>query len=275
MRLYCLLSVVALSGCTTLGPTPSDDPKEIADLSQIIACKIKTAFNQLPKTERDNFKGWYATYQIKRTTTDISSAGANPLAWITPARVDKLVIGGNADVGRTGFRNGKAEFSIAVQGADLCEQQNAKLRVTPSDFKLEEWVAQVGRAKPTPDKFEYSVSVEVEAGVGVGPEFENGRGVASGNLSFRRKTNRTVDFAFAYRPDPQPLKVIIVSDRRQKAVDTIVPRSRDLKNKSPGARPEMPTPPIQRVPQSVIIQNRQSIMGLELDRLSPFGLEGR
>ncbi|MGV2165116.1 hypothetical protein ACQZ40_01950 [Agrobacterium sp. 16-172Ci] len=270
MRVYFLISILGLTGCTTVSPTPSDNPKEIAELSKIVSCRIESAFSKLPDSEKNKFSGWVATYQIKQTTTDVASAGVNPLTWITPARVDKFLVVGDAGASQTAFRNGKAEFSVPVQGAQSCVGANEKLRVTPSDFHLDAWVSQVGRAEPPPQKFDYSVTVEVEASAGIGPDFANGRATATGGLSFKRTTNRTVDFAFASQPNTQPTEVVIVEDRRQKSIDKVVPRS----GKRQGRSTETP-PSSQKIPQSVILQNRQSIMGLELDRISPFGLQNR
>lgn len=271
--------VFSLSGCTSLLSRPVSDADEVAALSDIIQCEIIDAFEALPRAQKAKFKDWGATYLITQNVKNTATAGLNPLRWVTPARVDKFLLSGNADAARETFRNGKVEFSVPVFSSKptICKKpRTSAIEVNLKDFKLRDWTRQVSAAEALPNSFNYSVTVQVTTGVGVAPSFANGRGVADGSLAYKHVTVMTIDFGFSRPPkDPKPLRVVVVSDERisKPTSDGLVPRRKSLGGKLNQTK-ETPAE-TQNVPESVIIQNRQSIQGLQLDRISPFGLYDR
>ncbi|UDF29728.1 UNVERIFIED_ORG: hypothetical protein LHK14_19830 [Roseateles sp. XES5] len=267
-KLIGLVGGMTLAGCTTLPELVEDDPRWVAGLSNIIQCEIYTVFSALPEEEKLDFMRWGATYTISQNAEDVAAADLNPLRWVTPARVDKFWLTGKADISRKAYRNGKAEFSVPLAYLDekVCETaKQEKLKADPREFRLAEWVEQVSKATVVPRSFSYSVTVTVVGGAGLTPSFANGRAVADAALSYKRTTLKTIDFAFSGLPrDPAPTKVIIVGDAR-KAGDKITVRS---KGKGKGKAKVS-----SEVPESIILQNRQAIQGLQLDRVSPYGLD--
>lgn len=251
------IAAIMLSGCTTLPKLAEEDPEWVSALSNAIQCEVYTVFSNLPKEERAKFAKWGATYSITQSAEDGAAAGIAPLGWITPARVDKFLLSGSANASRRANRQGGAEFSVSVDanGDKACaETKGSRVKIDPKELKLKDWVEQVAKASATPNGFTYSVTIDAVGGVGVAPSFANGRAFIDGSLSYARATKKVVDFGFAGpKGKPEPLEVVIVERKRAGGAGT-------------GTN---------GVSQSIIQQNRQAIQGLQLDRISPFGLLDR
>lgn len=268
--IYCA-AVLLLSGCTTLPAMPDgDDAQSIIQLADIVQCEILTTFKQAKEKTKLDFSKWGATYVITQNTTETDNAHVDPLTWLAPAGVTKLLYASDAKREREAYRNGKVEYSVPVvdDKSQACERVGSykNIRVEPRDFRLSEWVERIshGENYGRIDKFSYSVRVQVTTKLGIGSEFEDGKWTAIGAVSRNRETVKTVDFAFAQRLEEKPVEVVIVDVKTPRQLETIVP------GQGPATGPaeqKGPSP----VPQSIIRQNQQSIQGLQLDRVSPTG----
>ncbi|MFK0273657.1 hypothetical protein ACIQUG_08275 [Ensifer sp. NPDC090286] len=248
------MSAIVLSGCNTLPTLPESEPESIAKLSGIIQCEIQTTFAN-NKAAASKFEHWTATYIITQYTTDNAGVGVNPITWLAPVGVDKLLYSANLDVARESYRNGKVEYSFNLDSdRKSCEKSASytNIKVDPSDFRLKEWVSQMSNDDTPMNNFSYSVRVQVTTAAGVGSEFENGKWTAAGGAVGSRVAVKTVDFAFTPPPPEQkPMEVTIVSQKAKGRVRR-------------GA-----------VPLFNILENRSIIQGQQLDRVSPNGILDR
>jgi len=277
-----LLATLAaiLAGCSSIPDLPNDEPASLANLADKIECEIYRAYKSAAKPSDIDFSKWAVVYTITQNATDTAAVGFDPLSWLSPARVDKLVYSGSANLEREAYRNGKAEYSVFVANTSekTCEPDPAVplVKVFPADFKLRDWVNQVAlaRNKDQLSSFSYSVRVQVTTGGGIGPDFEDGKWTAKAGVSAKRMTVNTVDFAFLPIPEkPKPQQVIVVAPIPQAPKDkagpeTLVPKKRVLKKPS---ATELPA----RVPEYLIERSRGITQGQQLDRVTPDGILDR
>ncbi|MGV1766078.1 hypothetical protein [Rhizobium rhizogenes] len=239
---------------------PDDEPGDLAAISDAIRCEIGKAYLEAPQAA-PKFADWYATYEITRLGESSVSVGADPLEWLIPAKLDKLVLGANAGVGAKSSRNGKAKFSVklAEGDPDACARVSSqnKIKLDATKLKIHEWLEQVAIAKTEPNSFSYSVSLDVTESAGLTSKIADGSFNSESGLSGSYKTTRTVDFAFATNPSTTPLQVYVTnltggSQKRKPLVGT---RSEAVKPTGSST-----------IPQRVLDLNNDSLLQLQLDR---------
>lgn len=259
------ISLVVLTGCSTLPDMPEDSPESIVKLADIIECEIITVFAENAKPGNRDFKNWTASYTITQNITSTNGAAANPVTWIAPAGVDKLLFSADAGVEREAFRNGTAEYSIFVleRESKACARVKTykNISVDPKDFRLRDWVTQVAPdTQKQLESFSYSVRVQVVSGAGIGTVFEDKKWTATSGLSHSRKSIKTVEFIFSEAPKPpKPTKVIVVAPIPQRPEDIKDKENTPtLMNRSTIRRPApiRPTGP-RIVPDAAVDKNRQ------------------
>ncbi|ACM39275.1 hypothetical protein Avi_9524 (plasmid) [Allorhizobium ampelinum S4] len=261
MKGYIVIGMIMpmLSSCVATPDLPDDGPANIAALSDAIQCEMGRAY-QDEANAAEKFSNWFATYEITRIGEETLTASANPLEWIVPKNVDKLVFGGS--LGRNGktTRNAKVKFSMALaaDSSTACKnaQSQASIKVNPREFKIREWLGQVSSGKSVPNTFSYSVTFEVTESAGFKPAFANGNFNGGSELSRVLKTTRTVDFAFATEPKDKVVNVFVTN-----APDATIKLRRGQRRTPPkdgGATPQ--------IPSSVLEQNNNSLLQLQLDR---------
>ncbi len=259
---------------------PESEPESIVKLADIVECEILTTFANNAKASGLNFDRWGASYTITQNATETDDAIANPITWLSPAGVDKLLFSADAKYEREAYRNGKVEYSVFVteKNSRACERVSAykDIKVEPRDFKLNDWISQISHSGNYAqiNNFSYAVRVQVTTGAGIGSDFSDKKWTAAGGLSRTRVSVKTVDFAFSPKPTkPEPLEVIVVApipERKAAPPETqrIVPRNRKIIVPPGSARPAI-------VPQSIIRENRSITQGQQLDRVSPNGILDR
>lgn len=212
---YCFfLIAVFISGCSAIPHFEDEEKEGIAKLSSAVECEILLAFNNIHPNNDFDVNQWIASYTITSEAEDSAAAGADPLGWIIPANVDKLVLNAGASLDRVATRTGTAEYSLRLNKStsEVCsDAARAPFAVTPADFRLRTWVDQVSNATVTPNVFSYSVDVVVTAAAHLSTDVNEHRFSGTFGASGRRKVTRTVDFAFAQIPNPQPAKVFVTN----------------------------------------------------------------
>lgn len=277
MKIAVVLSISAttLVGCTTIPSMPDEQAADMNALADKIQCEISKSFQDTSVTSGYNYSGWGATYSITRNTTQSAGASLNPLKWISPAGVDKLVYNANGGADREFYRNAKVDYSVNVlKKNDSCQKAKAykSFSVSPADFGLREWVSKISHTNGKQlSSFSYSVRVTLTINGGIGGEFANGKWSADTGLSGKRTTLQTVDFTFSPAPPTSgPLSVKIVnwpkSGGAEGLHDRDIPRRGQLGQRPTNTAPSGDQGP---VPNSVIQQNRSLQQLQMLDRVSP------
>ena len=276
-----IISLISLAGCTSLPPLPDDRPGDIVQLSDLIECQILTAFKTHSKHRVQSFDDWSANYTITQNTTDTAGAGFDPVQWIAPSGVDKLVVVGDASTSREVYRWGRAEFSVRVKNpkSQACERsaRYKDIRVSPSDFRLGEWVEQLGRAENQLTSMGYTVRVTITSKAGVGSDFANKKWTAVGGFHGSRETVRNVDFTFSPIPAaPKPTKVIVVApipsggSARPLESEKLKPLSNPIRPRSNQMKLPRESQPSVTVPDAAVRQNRDIQQLQRLDQLPDF-----
>lgn len=287
MKRYFILCTIlcGLSGCSTLPRMPDDQPESINKLADIVECEILTAFQNNKANGGLDFSNWTSTYAITQNVTSNDDANVNPLTWISPAGVDKLLYSANAKASREAYRNGKVEYSVFVleKHSSACARKSTyrDIYVDVRDFRLQDWVSQVShRTERQMNSFSYSVRVTVTTGAGIGTDFANGKWTATNGVSHTRTTIETIDFTFSEAPkQPKPTRVIVVAPIPQgheqlpsKTLQGSSPYILESPNRnirpSNGAKKPSPVGP-KKVPESAVDRNRGIMQLQQLDRVSP------
>ncbi|WP_172730189.1 hypothetical protein [Neorhizobium tomejilense] len=265
---YCAAALM-LSGCNTLPSLPEDDPDSISQLADIVECEIITTFERASKVSDLNFDNWGSSYEISQNTTETNGVGVDPLTWLSPAGVTKLVYSANAKYEREAYRNGKVKFEVYVtdKTSTACDRvaKYKDIKVEPRNLKLDEWISKLARSENYAriKDFGYSVRVQVTTGAGTGPNFEDGKWTAQAGVSGKRVTVKNVDFAFSKRPsEPEPIEVIVVGRRGAAPTETIIPRRGQ-------SRQQPDRPRSMQLPPSISRQNDLILKGLQFDRYAP------
>ncbi|MGO7587953.1 hypothetical protein [Rhizobium leguminosarum] len=254
---------------------PEDNPESIIKLADIVECEILTVFAENAKEGGIDFSNWSANYAITQNVTSTDGVSVDPLTWLSPARVDKLIYSAGGNLEREGYRNGKVEYSVYVlePKSKACSRARTykDVAVSPSDFKLRDWVRQVSH--PTEkqlNNFSYSVRVQMVMSAGFGTDFADGKWTAADGLSHERKTIKTIDFSFAQLPKPpKPTKVIVVAPIPTAGTDGKGATPNFVKPQPRGgvAKPQISGPRI--VPDAAVERNRRVMELQQLDRISP------
>lgn len=272
VKIHSILGIILLTSCSTLQDLPDHKPDSINLIADMIECEIVKAFAEYTQPERLNFAGWTAGYTITQNTTSYVSGSANPLRWISPAGVDSLVYRADADADKEGWRNAKADYVFVVgNDTEACERVGSQrmLVVTPSDFRLREWVDQVSSSTGKQlTGFSYSVRVTITFGGGIGADFEDGRWTVGGGIAGKRTTIRTVDFQFTPPAPPAGPQLVFVVN--QPSAPSARPPSSGQKSRARRPAPSNRVPATQQiVPDASILRNRALQLPQLLDRASP------
>ncbi|MGO6685626.1 hypothetical protein [Rhizobium leguminosarum] len=258
------LAVVLLSvvGCTSAPQFDDEEAESLSELSMMVKCQALTAFQTLPQPSPFDLTNWYVTFSITKQTKESAALGVDPFDWILPTNLDKLVLHGNASLGRVSTRNAKVEYTekLNTPYADFCPGSNGKkLSIQPVDFKVGAWARQLSATNTTPDSFGYTVDVVVTVGGGLNAELAKRRLSGTTGFNGERETTRTIDFAFSQAPDPRGSKVYVTN----MPIGGIAPSGGKPKN----ASILRSVPQRSGIPAEVIQQNRQILQQLQIDRI--------
>ncbi|SCB12510.1 hypothetical protein [Rhizobium multihospitium] len=285
-KVIILSTLAGLAGCNTLPRMPDAQPESINKLADIVECEILTVFKENKSQGGFDFSNWTSTYAITQNVTANDDANVDPLKWIAPAGVDKLLYSANASASREAYRNGKVEYSVFVleKRSKACARKDTykDIHVDVKDFRLRDWVSQVSHhTERQMNSFSYSVRVTVTTGAGVGADFADGKWIATGGISHARTTIETIDFTFSELPKtPKPTRVIVVAPIPESHT---LPPGKELQGTSPyilkspnilnlpsknDAGKSTPVGP-RRVPESAVDRNRGIMQLQQLDRITP------
>jgi hypothetical protein len=208
---------VSIAGCVSLIDNNIDRADSINLISNEIECELKDAFPPVDPKQRNDESHWTVTYTVTENIKDSSSAGLNPLRWITAAHVDKFELGVAASLSNETERNAKAEFSLDLfeTGGINCNVDKSKL----NRFLFKSWASQaLGKTSSRPGKlasFGYTIRVTTAGSAQLDPDFADGRGVATSTLKAGREAMETVDFGFSkYSPPQGDMRVFVTNSRR-------------------------------------------------------------
>ncbi|MBM7045976.1 MULTISPECIES: hypothetical protein [Rhizobium] len=278
--------LAGLAGCNTLPRMPDDQPESINKLADIVECEILTVFGENKSKGGFDFSNWTSTYAITQNVTANNEANVDPLTWISPAGVHKLLYSANASASREAYRNGKVEYSVFVleRHSKACARTKTykDIHVDVTDFKLRDWVSQVSHhTERQMNSFSYSVRVTVTTGAGIGTDFADGKWTATNGASHTRTTIETIDFTFSELPKtPKPTRVIVVAPipeshaqppgKQPPGNTPYILKSPNILNlpSTKGANKSTPAGP-RRVPESAVDRNRGIMQLQQLDRITP------
>ncbi|MFJ6326897.1 MULTISPECIES: hypothetical protein [unclassified Rhizobium] len=202
------------SGCTSVPNLDVDNVKVISQLSNIVECESLNIFRNLDKKAVISRDRWLLTYTITSKAEETANVGADPLGWIVPAHIDKLVLNGRASIKRDATRTGSVEYNLRLNKKDstACDEKaKSRITVAPADFKLREWTNQLLASSARPDTFSYTIDVVVTKSASFGADIADGHFSGSPGVDGTRQTTQTVEFNFAEIPDKVPADVYVTN----------------------------------------------------------------
>ncbi|MFF0920487.1 hypothetical protein ACFYE8_12345 [Rhizobium leguminosarum] len=261
---YSLLGFMFLAGCTSVPTLDDAAPQSLGDLANMVKCQTLKAFQTLEPKSTLDLSQWYVTFTITKKTKETAGVGLDPLDWVIPSNIDKLVFHGGASASRVSTRNATVGYTqqLSEPYTIICAEASSRpLTVTPIDFKVGEWARQVSTAGTEPDSFGYTIDVVMTLDAYLSSDVADGHFSATGGVNGEREATRTIDFAFSQAPNPRGAPVFVTNFPGELRVGSEKRKTKETRKGGAAQTPEAPAP------AAVIQQNRAILQQLQIDRI--------